>query len=480
MNPTENNGVSPTPPENNQPDPASQLPTADKPVSSPSVSAPTTTADMQKNTKKNPFKKLSVLTIGLIAAGVLILGSAAAYFGYIVPNRPENIWKSALSNSAKAYDSLVTYGEEQKEIKGAKIEGNFSATSEGATGDANISGTFYEKQGQGTIDVGFAGSRYTAEIRAIEAENADYPDLYAKVDGLKGLGALLGASGGSASAGTFLDSLDGQWVFVDHTALEGMFSQIQSTQEEPEVTTEEAIAIAKKVGDVNREHLFSTDESKAVFRVAEQVGKEDFEGRESYKFVVEVNKENLKAYIEALKTELKDTKLPELIGDDYDKTFDDMIEEINTSEEVENETAEVWVDMGTKLIRNIRFTDEDNDKNIFDISLLYEGGDVYPLRFKVSEEESNTDATVTITLDTAADSVEFAVDMTVENSVDFSGSFKVTPHNEPVDVQKPEGAKSINELFGSFYSSSSATSGSSLNGSSNLQLNNGAFNGLGL
>ncbi|MDZ7786077.1 MAG: hypothetical protein U5L95_03080 [Candidatus Saccharibacteria bacterium] len=43
--------------------------------------------DTPKN--KKHFKKFSGLAVALIVVAVLLAGSAAAYFGYIVPNRPK-------------------------------------------------------------------------------------------------------------------------------------------------------------------------------------------------------------------------------------------------------------------------------------------------------------------------------------------------------------------------------------------------------
>lgn len=410
--------------------------------------------DDPTSVKKSEARKFSAVFVGIAAVVILLFGSAAAYFGYFVPNKPENIWKSALSNSAKGFDALVDDAKEQQDVKGATVVGSFSLSGQGLSGDANINGEFYEKQGQGSIDVGFSGARYNAEIRAIEAENADYPDLYVKVDGIKGLGSLLGAGLGSNDLGTLVDELDGQWVFIDHTAVDQAVKQLESASaqdETPEISNEDVIKMAEKIADVNERYLFSSDESTAVLNVTEELGKEDYEGRSSYKFRVGVNKDNLKKYITALKEELKDTKLFELLGEDYDKTFDSAIDDIDSGD-IDESNAEVWVDMSTKLIRNVRFVEDDNQNNVFDISLLYEGGDAYPFRFKFHDDEAKMDAEFTLTINSTTDEVEFAVDVSSEEGdVDVKGSIKVTPKNDAVDVQKPSDAKSITEIVGSFY-----------------------------
>ena len=406
--------------------------------------------------KKGALKKLSVTSVALIAVAVILMGSAAAYFGFIVPNKPENIWKSALNNSSKALQGLTSYSEEQKDIKGTKLSGNLSVSATGLAGDLNVNGQYYEKQGSFTADVGFAGSRYNGEVRAVAVENSEYPDLYVKVDGIAGLGALLGAQSGSDGLGSMVDSLDGQWVFIDHTAIEGVANQASNAQSQAEtdVTADDVIAISNAVNKVNDEYLFSTDESKAVLRVAEQVGKEDYEGRSAYKYLVGINKDNFKAYLEALKNELRSTRLPELMGDEYDRMFDSAITEVNDSTEIESETVEVWVDTSTKTIRNIRFKEKDNDKNYLDVSFLYEGGNSYPLRFKFIEEDTKSDMSFLFTLNTDTDALTADINIAYgegQEKMTAEGSFTVEPLNEAPTIEVPEGAKSINELISDYY-----------------------------
>lgn len=454
MQPSENNNVPPSAPQNvNQP-PAGQYgaPSPANPyqpngnTAPPQPSAPT---PMPQGPKRS-LKKLSPVAVIVIVVVLLGLGSAAAYFGYIVPNKPENIWKSALSNTAKGYDQLIRYAEEQQDVEGGKIEGSFSVSSSGVNGNANISANYHKRQGQGTIDVGFAGARYAAEIRAIEAPNADYPDVYIKTSGLDGLGAVLAQSTGTVELETAFGSFDEQWIFIDNTAFEQIAQSAQVNLTQPEFTQQDATELARKIGEINEQYLFSTNESTAVLTVMEQVGKEDFKGRESYRFKVGINKDNLKKYVSALKDGLRDTKLREIIGDNYDRGFDDYIANIDSFEMGEDDSADVWVDMGTKLIRNIRFTEKGNSENYFDISLLYDGGDSYPLSFTLVEND-NGSGSVTLTLNTADDTLEFAVDVDLnQENVEVDGNIKLTPHNEPVDVQKPEDAKSINEIIASF------------------------------
>src|SRR4051812_9207749 len=76
---------------------------------------------VSKPPKRRLYKKPMV--IALAAVLVLAGGSAAAYFGYYMPNQPENIWASALSNTGKGYDKLTQYTQTQfgGQNKGVKL-----------------------------------------------------------------------------------------------------------------------------------------------------------------------------------------------------------------------------------------------------------------------------------------------------------------------------------------------------------------------
>jgi hypothetical protein len=69
-------------------------------------------------------KKLVIFSAAGLA--VLLLGSsAAAYFGYLVPNKPENIWATAMERTGSGYDKLVEYANSTKDLNTIKVDGNY-------------------------------------------------------------------------------------------------------------------------------------------------------------------------------------------------------------------------------------------------------------------------------------------------------------------------------------------------------------------
>ncbi len=428
--------------------PPTQAPASVEPVAQPSPSGPAP-VQVQPKPKKKPLALIVALVVML-----LLGGSAAAYFGYIVPNQPENIWSKALSNTAAGYDGLSEFAHEQVGAKGIDLTGTIAVSTPEASGDGNITLKTYEKQGQGSLDVGFLGSRYEVEFLGITKENAKTPDLYIKASGLSGLAEL---SGSTEEYGPIVDAVENQWIVVDHSLLDTALSSIEQESADssiPNLSSEDLKQITEKISDANRKYLFASDEN-GVFEVAEEVGKEDFEGRNSFKFKVKANQENFAKYLEDLKAGLADTKVKELAGDNYDESFDDAIKDVREAEATD-ETVEVWVDMQTKTIRNIRSTTDDGET--IDISMLYEGGSVYP--FELSTTDGSLAMNIGLSLDTDQDTAVISFNYEdKDEAMKVESKFTVKSQNEPLNVEAPSDAKSVNELMGFLLGGGSSSTG---------------------
>ncbi|HSX27166.1 MAG TPA: hypothetical protein VLG25_00090 [Patescibacteria group bacterium] len=393
---------------------------------------------------KNKKRTLLILVAVLVA----LLGcSAAAYYGYIAPNNPDSIWSNSLKNTSKGYDKLVDYANTTKDVKGIKSKGTLKM--EGAlAGDGSFESTSYENKGTAKGDIGFAGTRYGFEGRFITPAGAKSPDIYLKVSGIKGLDSYFKNSP-YAGIGSGLESLDNKWIAIDHTLLD----QYSGSAGQSSYTKDDTIQIAKAVGKVNKDYLFSTDSSKAVLKVSKKIGKETRKGRSSYHFEVGYDKENLKKYVAALRDSLNNTKLKNMFGGQgIEQALN--TDEINKSIAAQkgDETADVWVDINTKLIRAVRFKDSKAPGNYLEISLEYNGGDEYPFLVTVNDTSgSYTNGTLGFTINTKQTSAK--LDFSLETGKDkskekYTASFTIEPNLTPVDVTKPDGAKSVQELLG--------------------------------
>ncbi len=137
--------------------PAAPLFAADAPPS------PNSSQPRAAKPKKNRAKWLLPLVVGLI---VLLGGSAAAYVGYYVPNKPANMWRTALTNSGKGYDALSRYATTNKQAKGVSLNGSFKLSG-GLAFDGTLSGQSNGANSEFTSNVSTLGLKVNADVRTI-------------------------------------------------------------------------------------------------------------------------------------------------------------------------------------------------------------------------------------------------------------------------------------------------------------------------
>jgi hypothetical protein len=441
----------PESPNNPYGQPVSPQPTVEPPSSPQSLTPPPTFSNQPASVQPpRKSRKKRWLLVAIIALVILLGGSAAAYFGYYLPNQPDQVWKKAMSNSATGYDKLVEYYETGgSDSQKGSIKGNYKIEESGSVIDGSMETKFDAVNSTTKLDAGFSGVRLNAEVLTNVPEGSKYPDVYAKVSGLKGIDGVLGGEAGGM--GAFLSELDGQWYVVDHTffdQMSGATDNLDNSSPASAPSKEDVKAVAEAFGRVNREYIFTDNPNKAVIVRKQDVGKEKLGDRDTYHYKVSYNKENLKAYANALKDALKDTKLKDYLKDsDFDQ-LTSAIEGLSGQGE-----ADAWVDMETKLIRQVRFPDSENQGSYVDVALNYNGGSEYPfVTTWVSGEENNQGkTTIGVTLNTETDEIKFSVNGEGEENgkpLKFNLDATMTPTDEAVEFKKPENTKSLLEVFG--------------------------------
>jgi hypothetical protein len=421
-----------------------------------------------ENEKKKGFKPSKKIALIALVPLLLIGGSAAAYFGYIVPNKPENVWKSALTNTGKGYDKLSSYATAKKNVQGVSAKGSFKISGSVAA-DGTFNGMSDGKNGQLTGNISAAGLKINYDLREIESPG-NSPDVYTKIDGIQGLGDLVGGyarllGGDSSQLTNALNGLNGQWYFIDHT----LFDQFaKGSNDGLQITSADISGALKAVGDSSKQYLFTDNPDKMAIVVKQNVGKEKQDNRTVYHYKVGIDKDNLKAYNQSLCDNLIKTKLFKLFetsssGDqDLGKecAYTTGIDKIK-----DGQTADVWVDMRTKLIHKIRFTDSKNKNSYTDISQDYQGGDEFPFSIATHSQSSvdnndisssgnsktsTSDGLVKMKLNMKTNT--FTLDANFEDksgSSDDKGTFSLTiaPSEQKVKVDKPTNAKTIIQLM---------------------------------
>lgn len=172
-------------------------------VQAPSIVQPTVTGSSFK-----PKRKFSLVIVVLIVLMVLMGSSAAAYFTVVVPNKPENILKSAFENTL--------------DQKKAKFDGKLSFESKDPS--ASVKAVNADINGQSDLeanalainfDISASGVKIPLETRFIGRT------IYLKLGGLQSLTGLLSASGPqyAAYADSIGKKLENQWIEIDETLL---------------------------------------------------------------------------------------------------------------------------------------------------------------------------------------------------------------------------------------------------------------------
>lgn len=405
-------------------------------------------------------KRLKFL-LPVVAGFFLLLGGGAAAYSHFVLNSPSGIWKRALKTTASGFDQLVDVAS-QEESAGGKLSGSFKIESPSVV-DGNLSGAWHGSQSTLSLDVGFSGLRPKLEMRGLPASEGASPDIYVKLSDLAGFESLFGSFDPAVS--DMIGEINNSWYVIDHTLYEqALLSAEESQDSAVELSAEDVRDIGERTSKVLKQHLFTDDPAKAAVIVDEPIGREDFEGKATYKYRLKVQREQLKTLVTALKDSLSETKLKEIVTANTDTgsfeealDFDQLLGSIDEAD-FDSAIAEAWVDMEHKFIRNIRITPTDlkeGEIGYLDFYLPYEGGSDYPFTVRVvSKDDSgefNVSTVVNINTDTRAVKISFDVDGDqYGEKVIARGSLEVVSSDEELNIEKPADAKNIYELVGLF------------------------------
>lgn len=406
-----------------------------------------TLADPAQSAKKPSKRKLFVVLAAVFVG--LMSSSAAAYLGYYQPNKPENLWGSALVNTGKGYDELVTYAGNTSSTKSWNYSGTFK-TAGSMVADGKFEGKSSDKASQNTASISASGIKLDIDVRTLPSA-VSTPDVYIKVNGLQGLGALLGGGQTDSALDKSLSGINNQWYVIDHT----LFDQyLKGSSKDLQYTAKDVTDVLTAVGKSTKKYVFTSDTGKMVVKPTQNIGKEKLGGRDVYHYKVAVNKKNLDAYLNELCTDIKDTKYGKLIsakeadGKNQCEGLKDATKNVK-----DGDTADAWVDTRTKLVHKIRFTDKKNKANYFDIGQDYQGKAELPFSLAAhsASDGSTTDARLNMTFnkDTKIVKLDGSYGEKDKTADIQSGNLEmmIKPEKGLLTVQKPAGAKNLLELL---------------------------------
>lgn len=397
---------------------------------------------------KKRSKKIAIIA----AASVVLLAVAGAgfYFGYYTNSKLA--YDQALNNSGKALDEITNEltAKPQVAYKGYTGSGTYKYDSASYSTDGNLSFKSDTENSEFKFDVGVGVTRVEIELRGMKSASSN-PDIYFKAGGIRGLGDMVGPEFGAITT-----KYDNKWIVIDHTLLDNAQKQLIAADSGMPPTSEQIVSAVNNFSDVNRQYLFSTDEDKAVATIKNDYGMKTVDGRKVFHYEVGVNKPNLKKYIAAQETALKNSKLNDYIKqNDYTKSvenyFDDAIKSVD--EIKATDTVDMYVDANKRIIYKFtKVTDTKNPAmNFVDVGFDYKGGDELPFFVKGVSKEGDTTSKIDMKLTANASTKLVTFKLNFED--DSTDKIKVTtdlkfqPSTSTVTIAKPTGAVPLATLF---------------------------------
>ena len=308
-----------------------------------SFGAPTASAALPVRKRK----RLKLIIAAALIVFVIAAGSAAGYFGYVVPNKPENIFKAALGNAL-----TDPAGQNKGELE---ISGQDTSAVVHFDGDMDTE----QKIAQLTLELTASGLSLPVEIRYVD-ESAFV--LVGDVSALKTLAQLTGLDGALLDElfATAERTVVGKWIEIDKTIL-GQTDEAKCILG-ADWTLSEADAMVLQEAYTQNE--FATIKSHSDDTV---------DGRAAIKYELDLDAAKAKEFA-------KDQRLEEL---SVVKSLNDCAEgtaaqdsgdvETQVTDGLQNATVTVWADKDTKRFSRYTVTaTSEGTKIAVDATLGYE------------------------------------------------------------------------------------------------------------
>lgn len=266
------------------------------------------------------------LFIGLIVAAVILLlsgGVAAGYFGYYLPNKPENVLKKALANAFSPGKVKTMHFSGEMIITSEGDDVDFKATYSGQID--NTSGAFLFS---GNTDVLLTNL-------ALEARSTDGKSLYIKASGLDGLPEVLDTDPVAKAFAPLARQINNRWIEIT----EGFMKESLGNSFE---------GFKLSGSDLNK--LAAAYEQNQFIVIKEVLPDETIAGVRSYHYRVAYDTAKLRSFVRAV----QDAKLDILV-----LTSDQVEAFIKTLDKDDywSRPWDIWIGRGDKMIRQATFED---------------------------------------------------------------------------------------------------------------------------
>ncbi len=401
------------------------------------------------------------LVIVLLVLIILGGGSAGAYFGYYL--NPSVIWKQALDNTNRGYSQLVSYIDTQTNThyKSFALDGSFKATTGGTNYDGSISAKTDGKSSTESLKLDLGVANLDVEERSLVPAGSTAPDVYLQASGIKGLSGLVGTD-----LGPQVDSLDGQWIVIDHNLLEDLQNKLRqqsgiATQPKATLTWSDVKTLLQAIGKTDQQYVFTTNKAMAVTTVVKHYGLETVDSHRTYHYKVGFVKANVKTYIAALCDTYSQSAVAAYINKESGQPAMSAAEcqgaAASASDGIKSsDTIDVWAEVSHRMIYKVRVSDPASPaENFVDIGLNYKNSGSYPffVNFQSKSGTTTDTASLVATLNTKTNAISLNVTAASKGGdtpTTFSGNFNLAPSNAAVNVTAPTGVKSLTGVLNEF------------------------------
>lgn len=413
---------------------------------------------------KKSRKKKILLICGAV---VLLMGAGAgAVFGFYLPNKPDNVWKTGLNRSGEALGSVVNSATEKSKLESFK-KSQVNASVALSHSDAKYSGTFAAKfddtKSDGSFDVSITekdlpakqlGVKYLSELKS----GSLYPSLYFQITGLKAFG---GEELEAFVPG--ISEYDGKWIGIDADYLKSLGMPVEETKPEEQnkdqsISADDVSELARTMTNTVNEYVLTANPDKALFEQRKFVGKETVDGVKAYHYQVGINKQHAKdlcrATIERIAATNIIKKVPTYTDENTSKAMqEDQIKSCQESAEKDikqDYTFDMWIDAKYKLIYKIRATSPDDAEMYTEIGQIYKGGDELSLFLATHDgkAQSESRATLETNMKTNQTKANLAFKSTnAENPFDLTMTLEAKPYAEEIKIEKPAGTVPVQDVL---------------------------------
>ncbi len=433
------------------PDPAMEA----APISMPGYVPPTTPIQaMSFNSQKKSHKKPLLLSL---AGGIVVaLIAGGVVFGYVLPNKPENVWSNGLTRSGKALSALVNNASQKDSLENFKksdISASVTGTFQGETFNGTLGTKFDDSGANGSLVIkakatGQTEQNYSLNFIGQVIKGQAFPTTYLQLNGFKSLGLDSQIPG--------ISKFDGKWITISSDYYQKLgLGDLTSTKKDS-LTAADIAELTNTATSITAKRVFTADPKVAVFERRSFVGKESVDGVSAYHYTVGINNANLVSYCKDLiDTEMGTAaykKLPfydSATAADGKKSAEKNCEDSGKNIK-DTQTFDMWIGTKYKLVYKLRFTDDTNKNSYVDVGQKYNGGDDITLFVHGYDAAGKTD--VLFNLKTNIKTTITSADLTVDGkSTDNPYNVKVTLNAKPfsgsINTKTPAGTIKLEDVL---------------------------------